>query len=298
MTQILKGKFPAQSLKDWIKKEAKHLKSNNIVPSMGIIRIGNRQDDISYEKSIVKNCEDVGIRAQVFEVDPNIKSEEFYNLVRNVNSRPDVHGILIFRPLPAPFDIDYAKHLLDPYKDIDCINPANLLKVFEGDEDGFFPCTPEAVVEMLKHDKISLEGARVVIINRSMVVGKPLAMMFLKEGATVTICHSKTRNLAEVTSSADIVVTAVGKPLFFGKEYFNSNAVVIDVGINGTEDGQICGDVNYEEVYGNVQKITPVPGGVGSLTTTILLKHVIEACKKQVFLTNPVKNNSSRSTAI
>jgi len=281
LTQILKGQFPVAQLKEWMRQETETLKAGGIVPSMGIIRVGSSPDDIAYENNIIKNCKDVGIQVQVFQTGQNTSPDAFLDLVRDVNHRSDIHGILIFRPLPEPFPIDSVKCLIQPEKDIDCIHPENLLKIFEGKTDGFAPCTPEAVIELLKYYQISLQGAHVVVINRSMVVGKPLAMMLLREGATVTVCHSKTENLQEMTSRADIVITAVGKPKIFGAEYFHDRTTVIDVGINYTEDGKICGDVNYEEIYGKVQRITPVPGGVGGLTTAILLKHVIEACKRQ-----------------
>ena len=268
-------------LKEWMKQETEKLKTGGIVPGMGIIRVGESPDDIAYENNIIRNCKDIGIQVQVFQTSSNTSPDAFLDLLRNVNHRSDIHGILIFRPLPDFLQIDSVKCLIRPQKDIDCIQPENLLKIFEGKTDGFAPCTPEAIIEMLKYYQIPLQGAHVVVINRSMVVGKPLAMMLLQEGATVTICHSKTKNLREITSQADIVITAVGKPKIFGAEYFHDRTTVIDVGINYTEDGKICGDVNYEEVYGKVQRITPVPGGVGGLTTAVLLKHVIEACKRQ-----------------
>lgn len=278
MTNILKGKPVVDGLKSYIKSEILELKSKDITPTMGIIRVGNRADDIAYEKSIIKNCKSVGMNVQVFEADKDITMEEFEKLVKKVNVDNNIHGILMFRPLPSQLNIEVIKHLIDPKKDIDCINPINLEKVFEGEMDGFCPCTPQAVMEILKYYEVPLQGANAVVINRSMVLGKPLAMMLLKENATVTICHSKTKNITKVASAADIVVTGVGKAKLIGEEYFNENTVVIDVGINISEEGKLCGDVDYEKVCNNVGAITPVPGGVGTVTTAILLRHVLDAC--------------------
>ncbi|WP_352419876.1 bifunctional 5,10-methylenetetrahydrofolate dehydrogenase/5,10-methenyltetrahydrofolate cyclohydrolase [Proteiniborus sp.] len=279
MAEILKGAPVAKAIKEKIKKEAELLKQKNIIPTLGIIRMGNRADDISYEKSVIKNCESVGIQVRVFEVSADTPMNEFVELLKKVNEDGSIHGILMFRPLPKHIDYEVIKNIIDPRKDIDCMNPINLEKVFEGELDGFVPCTPKAVIEVLKYYNIPLAGANVAIINRSMVVGRPLSMMFLGESSTVTICHSKTRNLPKVTSDADIVVAAVGKARMLGNEYFSENSIVIDVGINDAGEGKICGDVDYDNVVENVKAITPVPGGVGSVTSAILLSHVIIACK-------------------
>ncbi len=282
MAEILKGAPVAKAIKEKIKAEAEVLKQKNIIPTLGIIRMGNRADDISYEKGVIKNCESVGIQARVFEVPVDTPMNEFVKLLKKVNEDDSVHGILMFRPLPDHIDYEVIKNIIDPRKDIDCMNPVNLEKVFEGELDGFVPCTPNAVIEVLKHYGVPLVGANVAIINRSMVVGRPLSMMFLGESSTVTICHSKTKNLPKVTASADIVVAAVGKARMLGKEYFSENSIVIDVGINDAGEGKICGDVDYDNVVENVKAITPVPGGVGGVTSAILLKHVIIACKNTV----------------
>lgn len=279
MAEILKGAPVAKAIKERIRNEAEILKQKNIIPTLGIIRIGNRADDISYEKGVIKSCESVGIQARVFEVPADIPMDEFVNVLTKVNQDDSVHGILMFRPLPKHIDYKVIKSLIDPRKDIDCMNSFNLEKVFEGDLDGFVPCTPKSVIEILKYYNIPLIGANVAIINRSMVVGRPLSMMFLEESSTVTICHSKTKDLPKVTASADIVVAAVGKAKMLGKEYFNKNSIVIDVGINDAGEGKICGDVDYDNVAENVKAITPVPGGVGNVTSAILLSHVILACK-------------------
>lgn len=279
MAEILKGAPVAKVIKERIRIEAESLKQKNIVPTLGIIRMGNRADDISYEKGVIKNCEAVGIQARVFEISAETPMNEFVELLKRINEDDNVHGILIFRPLPDHIDYEIIKNLIDPRKDVDCMNPLNLEKVFEGEMDGFVPCTPKAVIEVLKYYNVSLVGANVAIINRSMVVGRPLSMLFLGESSTVTICHSKTRDLPKVTANADIVVAAVGKSKMLGNEYFSENSIVIDVGINDAGEGKICGDVDYDNTVENVKAITPVPGGVGSVTSAILLNHVIIACK-------------------
>ena len=282
VAQILKGKPFVEALKERISEETISLRGKAIEPTLAIIRVGNRPDDVFYEKSIIRNCDSVGIKTKVFEVAADIDMHKFSTIVKEVNDDKSIHGIMLFRPLPNQLDIDDIKHMIDPQKDVDCINPENLRRVFEGDDSGFPPCTPEAVVEILKHYDVPLEGANAVIINSSMVVGKPLAMMLLKEESTITVCHIKTRELSEIASKADIVISAVGKAKLFGADYFSEDTLVIDVGINDDGNGKICGDVDYEKDNNKVKGITPVPGGVGTVTTAILLKHVVQACKKQI----------------
>jgi len=279
---ILKGKPVADAIKDRIRRAVSELSEKGVNPTLGIIRMGQRPDDLAYETGIIKTCESVNMNYRVFETDVNSTMEEFVKLVKGVNNDDSIHGILIFRPLPSHIDEEIIKNIIDPSKDIDCMNPINLEKVFEGSMEGFVPCTPKAVVEILKHYEFPLVGTNVAVVNASMVVGRPLAMMLLGTKSTVTICHSKTRNLQEITGKSDVVVTAVGRAKMFGKEYFSEDNVVIDVGINDAGDGKICGDVNYDEVVDIVKAITPVPGGVGSVTTSILLEHVIIACKKKI----------------
>lgn len=280
MANVLDGRCVAREIKKKIKEDSSVLRGRGIIPTLGIVRVGKRPDDLAYEKGIIKSCKAVDIESRVFETEEDISMEEFVKLLKNINEDNSIHGILIFRPLPKHIDEDIIKQIISPDKDIDCMNPINLEKVFEGDLNGFVPCTPKAVIEILKYYNIPLLGANVSIINRSMVVGRPLSMMLLGEGSTVTICHSKTKNLHEITSKADVVVAAVGRAKMFDLKYFSTKNVVIDVGINDAGNGKICGDVNYEEVSENVKAITPVPGGVGSVTTSILLSHVIKACYK------------------
>jgi methylenetetrahydrofolate dehydrogenase (NADP+)/methenyltetrahydrofolate cyclohydrolase len=281
LSQILKAKPVVQALKDNLQQEITKLQAAGITPTLGIIRVGESPDDVYYEKSIIKNCEGIGIHTKTYHLEQDISMADFTKVLEEANSDSSVHGILIFQPLPKQLDADVIKHIINPDKDIDCMSPANLAKVFEGDVQGFVHCTPAAVIETLKHYDIKLQGANVVVIGRSMVVGKPLSMMLLRENATVTICHSKTQDIPHIARQADIVVAAIGKAKFIDERYVCEDSIVIDVGINEAEDGKMCGDVDYEAVQDKVKAITPVPGGIGSVTTTILLKHTVLACQKQ-----------------
>jgi len=280
MAEILKGKVVADKIKEKMKKDIEELKKNGKTPTLGIVRLGDNPDDISYERSIIKNCERIGIEAKVFERDINMTTEELVSLMEELNNDNTISGVLVFRPLPKHIDEGKVREALSPSKDVDCMHPMNLARIFEGDLSGFAPCTPKAAMEILLDYGIDLEGKNVVIVNRSMVLGKPLAMMMLKQNATVTICHSKTKDLPEITKKADVVVTALGKAKFFDEKYFNENSICIDVGISLDEEGNLSGDIDFEKVSELVSKITPVPGGVGSVTTSILLSHVVEACKR------------------
>jgi methylenetetrahydrofolate dehydrogenase (NADP+)/methenyltetrahydrofolate cyclohydrolase len=281
MSRILEAKPVIQNLKAGLLQDIKSLKDRGQVPSIGLIRVGNRPDDVYYENSIVKNCENMGIRPQKFTLEENISMPDFIKLLRQVNADPGIHGIMIFRPLPQQLDEELLKHIIDPAKDIDCMSPLNQARIFAGDMSGLLPCTPAAVMEILKYYKIELEGAKAVVVGRSMVVGKPLSMMLLKENATVTICHSKTQNMPDICKNADILVAAIGKPKFIDAKYVSPQSIVIDVGINDAGDGKMCGDVDFQAVAEQVQAITPVPGGVGSITTTLLLKNVVKAINLQ-----------------
>lgn len=279
MVEVLRGKAVASSIKDNMRKDIEELAKENKVPTLGIVRLGDNPGDISYEKSIIKNCDNIGINSKVFEKDVNIKTEELVELIEELNNNKEISGILVFRPLPKHIDEEVVRNAISPLKDVDCMHPLNLEKIFEGNMDGFAPCTPKAAMEILKYYEIPLEGKNVVVINRSMVVGKPLAMMLLKENATVTICHSRTKNLDEITRNADVAVVALGKAKFFDEKYFDEDSIVIDVGVSLDENKKLSGDADYDKVSSIVSKITPVPGGVGSVTTSILLSHVVLACK-------------------
>jgi methylenetetrahydrofolate dehydrogenase (NADP+)/methenyltetrahydrofolate cyclohydrolase len=278
---LLKGKPVADKIKEGIiNTVAECKKSGDPLPRLAILRVGERADDVAYEARVLRNCAELGMEAIVVAVDGNIDMADFGKALADLNDAPDIHGILIFRPLPKQLDTEAISRMIRPDKDIDCMNPINAEKVFTGDPDGIPPCTPEAVIALLKHYQYDLAGKNAVVVNRSLVLGKPLAMLFLAEDSTVTVCHSRTKDLPAVTAGADIVVTGVGRGKFFGAEYFRGDSIVVDVGIN-TDQGNLCGDVDFDAVSGSVAAITPVPGGVGTVTSMILLSHVVKAMKLQ-----------------
>jgi methylenetetrahydrofolate dehydrogenase (NADP+)/methenyltetrahydrofolate cyclohydrolase len=253
------------------------LAQKGIVPQLGIVRVGARPDDLAYERGAVKRMEAVGIRCKVIELPESINQEEFEKEFSAVNSNPDIHGILLFRPLPKQLNEDPVRSMINPKKDIDCMTPVNMAKVFAGDESGFAPCTPEAVMEVLAHFGIDLKGKRVTVVGRSMVVGKPLSMLLLKKNATLTICHTRTVDLGATCRNAEILIAAAGKAKMITADFVSENSVVVDVGINVDSDGKLCGDVDFEAVAPKVASITPVPGGVGTVTSSVLAKHLVRA---------------------
>ncbi|MBD5643465.1 bifunctional 5,10-methylenetetrahydrofolate dehydrogenase/5,10-methenyltetrahydrofolate cyclohydrolase [Clostridium botulinum] len=280
MTKILYGNEVALKIKEDLNLRINKLKEKNIIPKLAILRMGNKQDDIAYERSIIKSCEKLNIETKVEELNEDILEEDFLKLMESLNNEKEIHGILVFRPYPKHLNENIINSSIALNKDVDCMHPLNLERIFEGDLNGFMPCTPEAVIEILKYYDIDLKGKNIVIINRSMVVGKPLSMMVLSHNATVTICHSKTIDLPSITKKADIVVTAIGKAKLIKEEYFNEDSIVMDVSINVDENGKLCGDVDFENVKEKVGAITPVPKGVGSVTTTLLLKHIVDAAER------------------
>lgn len=277
---ILYGKAVADKLSDEIIEEVKEFKQNGVCPKLVIVRVGKNESDLSYERGALKRAEKLGILAEVLELPEDISQDEFIQCLDRINNDSLVHGILIFRPLPKQIDENIIKNYINPQKDVDCMSPQNVAKVMEGDITGFSPCTPAAVIKILKHYNIELKGKNVVVIGRSMVVGKPLSMLLLNEDATVTICHSKTKNLKEITKRADIVIVAIGRAKYLNKEYVSEGTIVIDVGINVDNVGNLCGDADFDDIKDIVSAITPVPGGVGAVTNTILFKNIIKACKK------------------
>lgn len=267
----------AVKIKEDIRKKVQVLEAKGKKVTLGILRLGKHPSDLSYEKSIVKNCQELDIATRIIETSREISIEDLIETIEGLNTDENIDGILIFRPLPRHIDENIIKNIISPYKDIDCMHPINLEKVFEGNLSGFLPCTPRAGVELLKHYDIKLEGKNIVVINRTMVVGKPISMILLEENATVTICHSKTEELKNFTRRADIVISALGRAKALDETYFNENAIVIDIGVSLDSDKKISGDVDYERVFGKVQAITPVPAGVGSVTTSILLRQLVDS---------------------
>ena len=278
MTKRLLGSTVTNEIILKCRKECEELKSKGIKPQLAVLRVGENKSDISYETSIIKLMAKADISVKSVVLKEDISQEDFDNNLKVLNDNDKVHGILVFRPLPKQLDEDKIKYIINPNKDIDCFSPINLAKVFISDKSGFYPCTPLGVMEMLDYYDIELEGKEVVLIGRSLVVGKPLSMMLLDRNATVTICHSRTKNLKEVCKKADVLIAAVGRGNMVNKEYIKPGAVVIDVGINFVE-GKMCGDVDFESAYETAGLITPVPGGVGSVTTSCLMVNLIKACK-------------------
>lgn len=279
--QIIKGKPVADQISENLTREVSELVKEGINPKLALLRVGSRGDDLAYERGALKRCQSIGIETQVIELDENVTQEDYIRTLTKLNEDKNVHGILCFRPLPKQLDEEAIKYVISPEKDVDSFSPINSAKIMEGDKSGFPPCTPTAVVEILKHYKVELSGAKVVVLGRSMVVGKPVSMLLLNENSTVTICHSRTKELSSITSQADILVAAVGRAKMVTEEFVKEGAVVVDVGINVDEEGKLCGDVDTNAVIDKVSMITPVPAGVGSVTTSILAKHVIKACKSQ-----------------
>lgn len=282
MTKILKGRKIKETITLDSKNLVKKLKKEGIKPKIAIIRIGSDPGDISYEKGIIRHSKEIGIDLELFKLERNISEDQLLKIMDRLNNSKDIHGYMILRPLPKGINEDRVSRSIKLEKDIDAMNPLNLGKIFEGDLTGYLPCTAKAVIEILKYNDIDLEGKHITIINRNMVIGKPLAMMILEENGTVTICHSKTENLKKLTQSSDIVVTAMGRAKSLGREYFTPESIVIDVGMSNDDEGNISGDTDYEEIKDYVKAITPVIGGVGSITTSILLNQTLLNIEKRL----------------
>lgn len=283
MAENLKGKPVVDAIKDNLSQRVEALKAKGITPKLGIIRVGARPDDLFYEGGAKKTCESIGMTYQIFEYPEDIAQADFEQAVLDVGANKEINGILMFAPLPKHLNEKKIRSLIPVEKDVDCMNLGSAGKVFADDETGFPPCTPTACMEMLKFYNIPLKGKKVVVVGRSLVVGKPVAMLLMREHATITICHSRTENLPEVCAGADILVAAIGKAKMINSSYVKPGQIVIDVGINPDPDnpGKYCGDVDFPSVEPIVEKITPVPGGVGSVTTIVLCKHAVMACEMQ-----------------
>ncbi len=277
-TEML-GSEVAKSMKEGLINETKGLEEKGIHPNLTIIRVGARPDDLSYERGAKKRMEITGIGCQVLELPEDISQADFEEEFRKVNEDDSVHGILLFNPLPKSLDIAPVKAMINPLKDMDCLSAINVAKVFTGDASGFAPCTPEAVMDMLDYYGIDLTGKKVTLVGRSMVVGKPLAMMLLGKHATLTICHTRTKDLPGTCRQAEVLVAAAGKAKMITEDMVGENAVVVDVGINVDAEGNLCGDVDYEHVKDKASYISPVPRGVGNVTTSVLADHVLRAAK-------------------
>ena len=264
--EILKGLPVANAINEKLMEQVKSIEGP--LPHLAIIRVGERPDDCSYERGAVKKMDKVGVRCTTYTFDADIDNDTFQAEFDKINENPDIDGILMLRPLPKQ---------LDPRRDLDGISPLNLAKVYAGDESGYAPCTAEAVIEMLDYAGIDIKGKRVTVVGRSLVIGKPVSMLLMKRNATVTVCHTKTVDMAGTCKNAEILVAAAGSARMIKKEYVADGAVVIDVGINVDDEGNLCGDVDFDAISDIAAAATPVPGGVGSVTTSVLAKHLVKA---------------------
>lgn len=274
--KIIDGKFISQTIKDELRDRVNKLKEEGKEVSLAVILVGNDSASQVYVRNKKKACEYVGIRSLSYELSEETSEEELLKLIDDLNEREDCQGILVQLPLPKHIDSEKVLLRIDPKKDVDGFHPVSVGNLSIGNP-GFVSCTPAGIIELLKRSGVELDGANAVIVGRSNIVGKPMAMLLLRENCTVTIAHSHTRNLSEVTSRADILIAAIGKPKFFKAKDIKENAVVIDVGMDRDENGKLCGDVDYEDMLPKVSKITPVPGGVGPMTIAMLMKNCVDA---------------------
>ena len=279
MALELKGAPVASAINERSQKALAALRERGISPKLAIVRVGTREDDLAYETGAVKRCEKVGVAVRRETLPENISQEQLLIKIGDLNSDDSVHGVLILVPLPKHLDGEAVRQALCPEKDVDGITDGSLAGVFTGSGRGFAPCTAQACIEILDHYGIDCMGKRAVVIGRSLVVGKPVSMLLLAKHATITVCHTRTVDLPSITKNAEILIAAAGKARTVGVEQLSAGQTVIDVGINFV-DGVMCGDVDFEAAFPLVSSITPVPGGVGTVTTSVLVSHVIEAARR------------------
>ncbi len=275
MALIIDGKKISGEIKDELKEKVAKLKESGIQITLAVIQVGNDPASSVYVGNKKKACEYIGIRSLSYELSENTTQEELLALVAELNTDASVNGILVQLPLPSHIDEDLVIKTIDPAKDVDGFHPQSVGALSIG-QKGFISCTPAGIIQLLKRSQIEIEGKECVIIGRSNIVGKPMALLMLRENATVTICHSRTKNLKEVAKRADILIVAIGKPRFVNREFIKEGAVVIDVGIHRDADNKLCGDVDYVDVIEHVSAITPVPGGVGPMTIAMLMNNCVE----------------------
>lgn len=288
MARRLLGKEVTAALNEKIKENVAALEAKGISPTLGIVRVGEREDDLSYERGATKRCETLGVACEKYLLPADVTQEKLLEVIHQVNQDDKIHGVLIFRPLPKHLDEAAVIQALAPEKDVDGITDGSMVGVFAGTKQGFPPCTPQACMEILDHYGIDCTGKKAVVVGRSLVVGKPAAMMLMGKNATVTVCHTRTKDVPSVTREADILVSAAGVLGSLTKEYVRPGQIVVDVSINWDENkvnarggkGAIAGDAVFDEVEPIVEAITPVPGGVGAVTTSVLIGHVVEAAQR------------------
>lgn len=280
MAHLIDGKAISLQIKEELKQKAAEYKEKGIEVTLAVIQVGNDAASSVYVGNKKKACEFVGIRSLAYELPEETSQEELLSLVNELNDREDVNGILVQLPLPSHIDEDLVIKTISPKKDVDGFHPQSVGALSIG-QKGFVSCTPAGIIQLLKRSNIEIEGKECVVVGRSNIVGKPMALLMLRENATVTICHSRTKNLKEVTKRADILIVALGKPKFITSEYVKDGAVVIDVGIHRNENNKLCGDVDFADVESKVSAITPVPGGVGPMTIAMLMNNCIESVELQ-----------------
>lgn len=276
MALLIDGKEISKQIKDELKQKAAELKSKGVEVTLAVIQVGDDPASSVYVRNKKKGCEYVGIGSLSYELPGETTQEELLGLIKELNGRRDVNGILVQLPLPEHIDEDTVIRAIDPAKDVDGFHPQSVGALCIG-QPGFVSCTPAGIIQLLKRSGVEIEGKECVILGRSNIVGKPMALLMLRENATVTIAHSRTKNLKEVTGRADILIAAVGKPKMVTRDYVKKGAVVIDVGINRDENNKLCGDVDFADVEPVCSAITPVPGGVGPMTIAMLLNNCIES---------------------
>lgn len=279
MYKILDGKKTAQKVKDELKLKVEKMKSEGKVPGLAVIIVGNDSASRVYVNNKKKACEYIGIHSEEYALPEETTQDELISLVKNLNEKEDIHGILCQLPLPKHINEETVLNAIDPKKDVDAFHPVNVGKIMIGDFD-FLPCTPAGVMELIKESGTDLTGKHCVVVGRSTIVGKPQAMLLLHQNATVTICHSKTKNLPEMCKTADVLVVAVGRAKMIDESYIKEGAVVIDVGMDRDENGKLCGDVDFDSACKKASYITPVPGGVGPMTIATLMKNAVTAAEK------------------
>ena len=281
MAEILKGAPVTKALNEKMSAKVAELKEKGVEPTLAIFRVGERADDISYEKGAMKRCDQVGVKVKNVVLPADVDADTFFATLTELNEDDAVHGILMFRPLPKQIDGEKARQMMNPAKDIDGCTDGSLAGVFTNTKVGFAPCTAQAAIEILDYYGIDCKGKRAAVIGRSLVVGRPVSMMLMHKNATVTTCHTRTIDMPSVTKEAEILIVCSGQMENIGAEYLREGQVVVDVGIGWNEEkGKLCGDVKFEEAEPIVSAITPVPGGVGTVTTSVLVSHVVEAAER------------------
>lgn len=280
MAELWKGAPAAAALMEDLTGRIERLSGAGVTPTLAIVRVGERPDDRAYETGAVKRCEKAGVAVKRFPLPAGCSALELRAVLEHINAVSEIHGCLMLRPLPDPAMEEMACALLDPKKDVDCMTPAALAGVFAGKGWGYPPCTAQACLELLKYYKTALTGKRAVVVGRSLVIGKPVSMLLQAENATVTMCHTRTVDLPAVCRGAEVLIAAAGRANLLGAAHVSPGQVVLDVGINVDESGKLCGDLKFDEAEPVVSAITPVPGGVGAVTTAVLVKHVVEAAER------------------